>query len=172
MITSDATSASGASAPTKSAGGADSSSRVLHRKLGAGMPMATRAEGNYLYTADGAKILDASGGAAVVSVGHGVPEIIDAVCKQVGTLPYVSSAVFGIEPAEELAKKMCEEAGMARAIFQSGGSESVESAIKVSATEGCGLMEALQAVPCGERAAGAGQLYLARDLVPRQHVGW
>lgn len=117
--------------PTPGAGGADSSSRVLHRSLGIGMPMATRAEGNYLYMSDGTRILDASGGAAVVSVGHAVPAIIEAVSKQVGTLPYVSSAVFGIEPAEELAKKMCEEAGMARAIFLSGGSEAVESAIKV-----------------------------------------
>ncbi|CAK9784965.1 adenosylmethionine-8-amino-7-oxononanoate aminotransferase [Cutaneotrichosporon oleaginosum] len=117
--------------PSLAAGGADASSRVLHRSLGLGMPMATRAEGNYLYMSDGSRILDASGGAAVVSVGHGVPEIIAAVSTQVGTLPYVSSAVFGIEPAEELARKMCEEAGMARAIFLSGGSEAVESALKL-----------------------------------------
>ncbi|BEI86287.1 hypothetical protein CcaverHIS002_0605740 [Cutaneotrichosporon cavernicola] len=117
--------------PALAAGGADASSRVLHRSLAHGMPMATHAKGNYLYMSDGSRILDASGGAAVVSVGHGVPEIVDAVSKQVGTLPYVSSAVFGIEPAEDLANKMCEEAGMARVIFLSGGSEAVESAIKL-----------------------------------------
>ncbi len=118
-------------APTLAAGGADASSRVLHRSLAVGMPMATHAQGNYLYMSDGSRILDASGGAAVVSVGHGVPEIVSAVAKQVGTLPYVSSAVFGIEPAEELAKRMCDESGMARAIFLSGGSEAVESALKL-----------------------------------------
>ncbi|GMK57187.1 hypothetical protein CspeluHIS016_0400210 [Cutaneotrichosporon spelunceum] len=117
--------------PTLSAGGADASSRVLHRSLGVGMPMATHALGNYLYMSDGSRVLDASGGAAVVSVGHGVPEITTAVSKQVSTLPYVSSAVFALEPAEELARKMCAEAGMARAIFLSGGSEAVESAIKL-----------------------------------------
>jgi adenosylmethionine-8-amino-7-oxononanoate aminotransferase len=118
-------------APTLAAGGADASSRVLHRSLAIGMPMATHAQGNYLYMSDGSRVLDASGGAAVVSVGHGVPEIVSAVSKQVGTLPYVSSAVFGIEPAEDLAKRMCEESGMARAIFLSGGSEAVESALKL-----------------------------------------
>ncbi|BEJ17240.1 hypothetical protein CspHIS471_0606410 [Cutaneotrichosporon sp. HIS471] len=107
--------------PALAAGGADASSRVLHRSLALGMPMATHAKGNYLYMSDGSRILDASGGAAVVSVGHSVPEIVDAVSKQVGTLPYVSSAVFGIEPAEDLANMMCEEAGMARVIFLSGG---------------------------------------------------
>lgn len=93
--------------------------------------MAQRASGNYIYLADGTKILDASGGAAVVSIGHGVPEVVEAVSAQIGTLAYVSSAVFGIEPAEELASLLCEEGGFGRAVFYSGGSEAVESAIKL-----------------------------------------
>jgi adenosylmethionine-8-amino-7-oxononanoate aminotransferase len=104
---------------------------VFHRSLSLTLPVASHAEGNYLYLATGEKILDASGGAAVVSIGHGVPEIIKAVGTQLGTLPYVSSALFGLQPAEELAAMMCDEAGMGRAIFLSGGSEAVESAIKV-----------------------------------------
>lgn len=114
-------------------GPADPNSSVLHRSLNIGMPMAVRGEGNYLYTANGEKILDGSGGAAVVSVGHGVPEIIKAVADQLGTLPYVSSALFGLKPAEELAQLLCRDSGMARALFLTGGSEAVESAIKVSA---------------------------------------
>jgi len=104
---------------------------VFHRSLNLALPVATHGVGNYLYLSDGSKILDASGGAAVVSVGHAVPEITDAVAKQVGTLPYVSSALFGLQPAEELADMMCADSGMARALFLSGGSEAVESAIKV-----------------------------------------
>lgn len=104
---------------------------VFHRSLDLTLPVAARGEGNYLYLADGTRILDASGGAAVVSIGHGVPEVVQAVAQQIGTLPYVSSAIFGLQPAEELANMMCEDSGMGRALFLSGGSEAVESAIKV-----------------------------------------
>lgn len=108
------------------------SSSVLHRNLNVTLPIVTRAEGSYLYTSSGQRILDGSGGAAVVSVGHGVPEIVSAVSAQISTLPYVSSALFAVQPAEALAARMCADAGMARAVFLSGGSEAVESAIKLA----------------------------------------
>lgn len=118
-------------AKTQHTVGGDTPSSVLHRKLKVEMPVAVRGEGSYLYLSDGRRVLDGSGGAAVVSVGHAVPEIIDAVCAQINTLPYVSSALFGLGPAEELAALMCADSGMKRAIFLSGGSEAVESAIKL-----------------------------------------
>ncbi|EKC97340.1 aminotransferase, class III [Trichosporon asahii var. asahii CBS 8904] len=107
-------------------------SSVLHRNLKVVLPIVTHARGSYLYTSSGQRILDGSGGAAVVSVGHGVPEIISAVSSQISTLPYVSSALFAIQPAEELARRMCRDSGMERAVFLSGGSEAVESAIKLA----------------------------------------
>lgn len=113
----------------------DPDSKVLHRSLKLGLPMAVRGEGNYIYTADGRKILDTTGGAAVVSCGHAVPEIVDAVTEQLKTLPYVSSFLFGTEPAEELATMLCEDSGMSRVVLFNGGSEAVESAIKVSAAD-------------------------------------
>src|SRR5690348_1046897 len=42
-------------------------------------PEAVRAEGCYIFTADGHKILDACGGAAVVSIGHGVASVAEAI---------------------------------------------------------------------------------------------
>lgn len=45
-------------------------SRVLHRTLLADPMLATRGEGIYLHTADGRKIIDGSGGAAVACLGH------------------------------------------------------------------------------------------------------
>lgn len=107
-------------------------SSVLHRNLKVTLPIVTRASGSYLFTSSGQRILDGSGGAAVVSVGHAVPEIVDAVSAQISTLPYVSSALFAIQPAEELARRMCRDSGMERAVFLSGGSEAVESAIKLA----------------------------------------
>lgn len=123
----------GADKPTDKSGPAltpPATSSVMHRSLHSALPLLTHASGSYLY-AGTRRILDASGGAAVVSVGHGVPEIVSAVSAQVGTLAYASSALFGIAPAEELAARMCADSGMARALFLTGGSEAVESAIKL-----------------------------------------
>lgn len=118
--------------PSETNGHEVTDSHVLHRNLNLTLPVVTHAKGSYLYTSSGTRILDGSGGAAVVSVGHAVPEIVDAVSAQISTLPYVSSALFAIQPAEELARRMCRDSGMERAVFLSGGSEAVESAIKLA----------------------------------------
>ena len=49
-------------------------------------PEIVRAEGVYLYDRDGRRYLDAAGGALVVSVGHGVAEIAEAIRDQIGRL--------------------------------------------------------------------------------------
>lgn len=125
-------------------------SSVLHRNLKVTLPIITHAKGSYLYTSTG-RILDGSGGAAVVSVGHCVPEIVEAVSRQLSTVPYVSSALFAIAPAEELAARMCKDSGMERAIFLSGGSEAVESAIKLARQYHC------------ERGEGGRTEFIARE---------
>jgi adenosylmethionine-8-amino-7-oxononanoate aminotransferase len=108
-------------------------SKVFHRKLDHKPLFIDRAEGIWLYEAGtGRKIMDGCGGAAVVSVGHCVPEIVEAVSEQLSKLSYISSATFAHQPAEELADLLCTESGMSRALFLTGGSEAMESAIKVS----------------------------------------
>ena len=49
-----------------------------------------RAEGCELITADGRRILDAAGGAVVSNIGHGRPEIADAVAEALRNLDYVA----------------------------------------------------------------------------------
>lgn len=74
---------------------AQTESTVFHRNLKHEPLLIERAQGVYLYEAKtGRKILDGCGGAAVVSVGHCVPEIVDAVAEQLGRLSYISSAAF------------------------------------------------------------------------------
>ena len=51
------------------------SSSVFHRDLRAAYPSVVSAEGMYLRTESGERILDAVGGAATVVLGHGVREI-------------------------------------------------------------------------------------------------
>ncbi len=100
-------------------------------------PEAVRGEGCFIFTAGGQRYLDASGGAAVVTIGHGVPEIGRAMAEQASQLAYVHSSQFQNAPAEKLARRVLELAprGMhdrGRVYFTSGGSEATETALKLA----------------------------------------
>ncbi|MEK6530192.1 MAG: aminotransferase class III-fold pyridoxal phosphate-dependent enzyme, partial [candidate division NC10 bacterium] len=65
-------------------------SKVFRRRLsGWTYPEIVRGEGVYLYDREGRRYLDGSSGAIVVTVGHGVPEIAEAIREQAGRLAYV-----------------------------------------------------------------------------------
>jgi len=99
-----------------------------------------RGEGCFIYTADGRKILDASGGAAVVSIGHGVEFVAREMSEQARSLAYVHSSQFTTYDAAALARRLLELApgtfresphGPGRVFFTSGGSEATETALKL-----------------------------------------
>ena len=48
-----------------------------------------RAEGPWLYTSDGHKILDAGGGAVVVNIGQGREEIAEVAARTIAKLDYI-----------------------------------------------------------------------------------
>src|SRR5208282_598401 len=91
-------------------------------------PQAIRGEGCFILTADGRRILDAAGGAAVVTIGHGVESIGRAMAIQSERLAYVHSSQFESAPAAEMATRLLELAPSTfrrgRAYLTSGGSES------------------------------------------------
>ncbi len=100
-------------------------------------PQAVRGEGCFVYTSDGRRYLDASGGAAVVTIGHGVEEIGRAMAEQAERLAYVHSSQFHTATAEKLAHRILALApkGMrreGRVYFTTGGSEAVETALKLA----------------------------------------
>jgi len=100
-------------------------------------PHATRGEGCFVYTDDGKRYLDASGGAAVVTIGHRVEEIGRAMAEQASRLAYVHTSQFHTEIAEKLAQRILRLApgGMrpeGRVYFTSGGSEATETALKLA----------------------------------------
>jgi adenosylmethionine-8-amino-7-oxononanoate aminotransferase len=100
-------------------------------------PQAVRAEGCFVYTADGRRYLDASGGAAVVTIGHGVGEIGRAMADQAARLAYVHSSEFQTAVAEKLAERILALAPESmhqggRVYFTSGGSEATETALKLA----------------------------------------
>ena len=75
-------------------------SRVLHRTLFADPVLATGGEGIYLLTADGRKIIDGSGGAAVACLGHGHARVNAAIADQLANGMSVRDAVSSV--SEEL----------------------------------------------------------------------
>jgi adenosylmethionine-8-amino-7-oxononanoate aminotransferase len=108
-------------------------SRALHRSLLRNPPHAVAGDGAYLIDDSGKRYLDACGGAAVSCLGHSHPDVIAAVQKQVEKLPYAHTSFFTTDVLEELADTLVEGApGMGKVMLLSGGSESVEAALKLS----------------------------------------
>jgi len=100
-------------------------------------PRAVRGEGCFVFTSAGQRYLDASGGAAVVTIGHGVPEIGRAMAEQATQLAFVHSSQFQNEPAERLARRLLalvpeDMRNDGRVYFTSGGSEATETALKLA----------------------------------------
>jgi adenosylmethionine-8-amino-7-oxononanoate aminotransferase len=100
------------------------------------LPIVVRGEGSWLISSDGTRFLDASGQAAVVSIGHGVAEIGRAMAEQSSQVAFAHTTQFHSAPAEKLAARLLELAPQnfrngGRVYFTSGGSEASETAIKL-----------------------------------------
>ena len=109
---------------------------MLHRTLKKIYPVAVRGEGVWLFDADGRKFLDFASSAVVNFIGHGDAAIVRAMTEQASQLEFVHSSNFTTEVVEQFAQELLEFAGPAfrggAVFFTSGGSESVESALKLA----------------------------------------
>jgi adenosylmethionine-8-amino-7-oxononanoate aminotransferase len=107
---------------------------VFYRNPTKYYPTAVRGEGIYIYDSEGKQYLDGSGGAVVVSIGHGVKEIQEAMFKQASLISFTHGSQFTTEAAIELADKIVNISppGLDRVYFLSGGSEAVETAVKMA----------------------------------------
>jgi adenosylmethionine-8-amino-7-oxononanoate aminotransferase len=107
---------------------------VFYRNPRKSYPTAVRGEGVYIYDQNGKAYLDGSGGAVVVSIGHGVKEIREAMLKQVGQIAFAHGSHFTSEAAVALADKIIaiSPAGLNRVYFLSGGSEAIETSVKMA----------------------------------------
>jgi adenosylmethionine-8-amino-7-oxononanoate aminotransferase len=110
---------------------------LFSRNLRKQYPVAVRGEGCWIIDADGRHYLDASGQAAVVSIGHGVEEIGLAMAGQSSKIAFAHTTQFHSEPAERLAARVLAIAPRnfqngGRVYFTSGGSEATETAIKLA----------------------------------------
>ncbi|MGI4942788.1 MAG: aspartate aminotransferase family protein [Janthinobacterium lividum] len=107
---------------------------VLHRNLHVDPEFAASGEGMTLTLADGRRVIDAAGGAAVACLGHGNPRVIAAITAQAKKLDYVHTMFVTSDPAEQLADEILghEPGGLTHAFFTSSGSEAMESALKMA----------------------------------------
>src|SRR5229473_391280 len=113
------------------------SSGLFPRNFKKTFPIASRGEGCWIIAADGRRFLDASGQAAVVSIGHGVAEIGRAMAGQSSQIAFAHTSQFHNAPAEKLAARLLAMAPPnfrdgGRVYFTSGGSEAAETAIKLA----------------------------------------
>src|SRR4051812_41276450 len=107
---------------------------ILHRQIGHDYPVAVSGQGVTIRDAQGKDYIDASGGAAVSCLGHSHPDVLAAMHEQLDKLAYAHTSFFTTRIAEELADDLIAHApkGMAQVYFVSGGSEAVETALKLA----------------------------------------
>ncbi len=96
----------------------------------------TSAQGVRIKDIDGHEVVDAVGGLWNVNLGYSCQPVKDAIAAQLDALPYYSifrgtSNDKVIELAEEL-RDFVEPDGLTRAFYTSGGSDSVETALRLA----------------------------------------
>jgi len=113
---------------------------------GRGLPKVSHGVGIYVYDTAGKRYLDASGGPAVYCLGHAHPEVTAAIVRQLERIAHGYRYTFTSDPLEQLREhivRACRGEHIAAGtpdsasrldamVFVSGGSEAVESALKVA----------------------------------------
>ena len=107
-------------------------SHVVYRHMAHPHPLAVRGEGVYLWDAEGRRYIDGSGGAAVVNIGHGVAEVVQAMTEQAASAAYVHGTMFTTAALETHSEQLAALVPMPdpRFYYMTSGSEAVETAIK------------------------------------------
>ena len=145
-------------------------SHVFSRALGRTLPVVDRAEGALIWDADGRRYIDGSGGAIVVGIGHGRAEVADAIARQAGRVAYAHGTAFTSEPLERYATELAPLLPMddARIYPVSGGSEAVETALKLARAYHLARGEPSRTVVIGRRSSYHGNTLGALDASGRE----
>ncbi|MCF4099219.1 aminotransferase family protein [Maritalea mediterranea] len=97
-------------------------------------PFIERAEGIYLWDAAGQRYLDGASGAMVSNVGHSHPHVLARMSAQMQSATFAYRLHFQSDIVEQFAARLAKKApkGLDKVFFVSGGSEAVETAIKLA----------------------------------------
>jgi len=109
-------------------------SDIFYRAPGSRYPVIARGEGVYLWDTEGRRYLDGSSGALVANLGHGRREIADSMARQAAAVGFAHTQRFTSEAQEALGNQLAAllPYGLAHTYPVSGGSEAVETAIKLA----------------------------------------
>jgi adenosylmethionine-8-amino-7-oxononanoate aminotransferase len=110
---------------------------LFPRNLRITYPVAVKGEGVWIEDKDGRRYLDGASGAVVCSIGHGVREVADVMTAQARRLAFAHSSQFITRETMELSARIAALAPgdlrrTGRVYLVSGGSEAVETAIKMA----------------------------------------
>src|SRR5690348_2620509 len=92
-----------------------------------------RAEGSFVFTEDGRRILDFTSGQMSAILGHSHPEIVDTVQRQAAKLDHLFSGMLS-RPVVELSRRLAESlpAPLEKALLLTTGAESNEAALRMA----------------------------------------
>jgi hypothetical protein len=140
---------------------------LFHR--GTDLPVAERADGCWVIDRDGNQYLDAAGGALVVGIGHGARSITEAIDRQMEAFSYVHASAFTSAAGELYASQLAARLPMDDpSIFPvSGGSEAVETALKVARAYHLANGEPQRAIVIGREISYHGNTRGALDVSGR-----
>jgi 4-aminobutyrate aminotransferase len=96
--------------------------------------LAERAQGAYIYGADGRRYLDFTAGIAVTSTGHCHPRVVEAVRDQAGKLIHGQANIVYHRPMLRLVKELlwAVPEGLEGFFFSNSGAEAVEAGVKLA----------------------------------------
>jgi len=106
----------------------------LFYQSGAKRPVLDHAQGVYMWDQQGKRYLDGSSGAMVCNIGHSSPNVLAAMRRQMDKSTFGYRLHFETEVSEALANRLAAltPEGLNKVFFVSGGSEAVESAMKLA----------------------------------------
>jgi adenosylmethionine-8-amino-7-oxononanoate aminotransferase len=98
------------------------------------LPRISHGRGCEAFDENGKRYLDGSGGPALFSLGYSHPDVSDAITAQLRKIQFGYTTTFSSAAIDGLADLIAEEAGgdLKYTSFVSGGSEAVETALKVA----------------------------------------
>ncbi len=96
--------------------------------------VAERAQGSYIYTVDGRRLLDFTSGIGVTNTGHCHPKVVEAIREQAGLFIHAQVNIVIHKPILQLIEELRQivPASIDGFFFSNSGAEAVEGAIKLA----------------------------------------
>src|SRR5688572_24835955 len=96
--------------------------------------VADRAEGSYIYTDDGRKLLDFTCGIGVTNTGHCHPKVVEAIREQAGLFLHAQANIVIHKPMLQLIEELRKvvPAELDSFFFANSGAEALENAVKIA----------------------------------------